>query len=83
MATIMMSKCWASYEPRPNPLPEPWAKPHVRKAGDSWVCSVQGFMHHGDAVIIRGRHQDLKWAWIIMVDHLVRHDIKPTYQETQ
>lgn len=30
----------------------------------------------------QGRHSDLKWAWLLMVDHLIRHDIKPSLGET-
>lgn len=71
---------------QPHPLnPEyGWAKPRIRKTlGGDWECSVHGFLHHGDAVIIKGRHQELKHAWVIMADHLVRHEIHPTYAATQ
>jgi hypothetical protein len=74
------------YEPRPHILnPESgWAKPRIHKTvGGDWECSVQTYLWHGDAVVIKGRHKELAWAWVLMVDHLVRHDILPTYEATK
>ena len=74
------------YEPRPHVLNPDfgWNKPRVYKAlGGDWECSVVAYLHHGDAVVIKGRHKELKWAWALMVDHLVRHDIHPTYESTK
>lgn len=72
--------------PRPRILnPDScWNKPRCYKtiAGD-WECSVQAYLHHGDAVVIKGRHKELDWAWALMVDHLVRHDVIPTYAATK
>jgi hypothetical protein len=64
--------------PMPNKLAEGWDKPRVFKIDDHWVASVSGWLYHGQPVIIQGRHKDRDWAWALMVDHLVRHNILPT-----
>lgn len=65
-------------QPQCHPLAEGWDKPQVFKIDDHWVASVNGWLHHGQPVVIQGRHADRRWAWAIMVDHLVRHNINPT-----
>jgi hypothetical protein len=86
MALFSSSLSIIPSEPKPRQLnPEfGWAKPRVYKTiGGDWECQVVGYLHHGDAVIIKGRHAELKWAWLLMVDHLVRHEIKPTFASTK
>lgn len=78
MAQAFKSGFYLLDEPCPNPLPEGWAKPLIYKLGETWVCKVHGWLYHGQPVVIQGRHCDLKWAWALMVDHLVRHDVQAT-----
>lgn len=61
-----------------------WAKPHVSKTleGD-WECSVLAYLHHGTEVTVFGRHKELDLAWTLMVDHLVRHNMYPTFESTK
>lgn len=70
-------------EPRPLTPGLGWSRPRIRKTGSDWECSIVAYMYHGDAVVVRARHADLNWAWAIMCDNLIRHNIEPRFADTK
>lgn len=73
--------------PKPQPRilnPETgWARPRIYKRAGKWVSEIKAYLYHGDEITVTGVHEQLDWSWILMVDHLVRHDVRATLELTQ
>lgn len=71
--------------PKPYKLTESvgWNKPRVYKEKGYWVCEIVAYLHHGEAVTVEGSHPSLNWAWCIMTDHLIRHNLLPQFADTK